>query len=261
MSHATWNFESRVAIVSGGAGGIGAAIVRKLAEARARVVFSDVAADQGEAFARQLCDAGAYVRFVIADARVESDVKRLVDTALNISAKLDIAINNVGGTAEGDSITSRVHDTDVGAWDGTFDYCLKSCFLAMKHELAPMLAAGSGAIVNISSLAGMRWTEMTSPAYAVAKSGVIHLTRYAALAYAKQGIRVNAVAPGITATPGVLRAFPDRGAADILAAEYHPMARMMAPEEIADACMWAASDASSGATGLVIPIDGGWAAR
>lgn len=261
MSGAIWNFSGKTALVSGGATGIGEAIVRKLAAASADVVYSDLAEDAGLALERELRAGGATVRFVASDATDEAQVKALVATAVSSRGRLDIAINNVGGHAKraGDHGKIRLHETSLDAWTATVDLNLTSCFLGMKYQIPAMTAAGGGAIVNLTSLAGMRYSNGASPAYAAAKAGVIHLTRYAAVVYAAAGVRVNVVSPGLTATEAMLANMPDEETRKNRAA-HAPMNRMTAPAEIADACLWACSDAASAVTGLTIPVDGGLAA-
>ena len=131
----------------------------------------------------------------------------------------------------------------------------------MKYEIQQMLKQGGGVIANTTSLAGVRITPHSSPGYVAAKAGVVHLTRYAAVLYAKDNIRVNVIAPGLTATPAVLGAFPTPEARNAIAAEFHPMGRLMTPQELADAFLWVCSDQASGVTGLTIPVDGGWTAK
>lgn len=152
---------------------------------------------------------------------------------------------------------------------------LKTTFLCMKHEIIQMLKQGGGAIANTTSLAGLRVTENSTAGYVAAKAGYIaakagyvaakagvaHLTRYAAVLYAKDNIRVNVIAPGLTATPTVLNAFPTEATRNAMAGATMPMGRLMTPEELADAFLWACSDQASGITGLTIPVDGGWAAK
>ena len=131
----------------------------------------------------------------------------------------------------------------------------------MKYEIEQMLKQGGGVIANTTSLAGVRITPHSTPGYVAAKAAVVHLTRYAAVLYAKDNIRVNVVAPGLTGTPKVLGAFSTEQQRNDIAAEFQPMARLMKPEELADAFLWVCSDHATGVTGLNIPVDGGWAAR
>jgi NAD(P)-dependent dehydrogenase (short-subunit alcohol dehydrogenase family) len=261
MSGATWDFSGKTALVSGGASGIGEATVRKLAAAGAETVFFDVNEAGGRALEKELRESGARIHFVVSDATIERQVEAVVEKAASINNRLDIAINNVGGSGAGDLPAARVHDMALEDWHKSIDTSLTSCLLGMKYQIRRMLGSGGGAIVNIASLAGMRWTDAAGMAYSVAKSGVIKLTKFAAIAYASDGIRVNVVSPGITGTPAVMRFFPDEAARKTWVSNYHPMGRIMEPREIADACLWAASDAASGVTGLAIPVDGGWAAR
>jgi len=254
-------FSERTALITGGAAGIGEAIVRRMAAEGAQILFCDVNAPAGEALADELRRSGLDVRFAACDVTDEAAVERLVATASEMSGRLDIAVNNVGGFGEGDTSDKRVHDTDLAVWSATMNLNLTSCFLGMKHQLRPMLSQGMGAIVNITSLAGMRWSPAACPSYAAAKAGVVRLTEYAAVAYAAFGIRVNVVAPGLTATKAVVNAFPDAAERAAMASASQPMNRMIEPAEIADAVLWACSDASSGVTGLTIPVDGGWAAK
>lgn len=261
MSGAIWNFAGKTALVSGGATGIGEAIVRKLAAAGALVVFSDLNEAAGEALERELQGGGAQIRFMVSDATDEPQVEALVANALSVGGALDMAINNVGGIAKraGDHGKIRLHQTSLEAWRATVDLNLTSCFLGMKHQIPVMVAAGGGAIVNLTSLAGMRYSDGASPAYAAAKAGVIHLTRYAAVMHATDRVRVNVVAPGLTATKAMLANMPDDETRRMRAARL-PMNRMIDPAEIADACLWACSEAATGVTGLTIPVDGGTAA-
>jgi NAD(P)-dependent dehydrogenase (short-subunit alcohol dehydrogenase family) len=261
MSSAVWNFAGKVALVAGGATGIGEATVRKFAAARAAVVFFDLNEALGEALARELQASGANVRFLPGDATDESQVKAIVADVVAANGQLDMAINNVGGIAKnaGDRSNIRLADTSLEAWQATVDLNLTSCFLGMKYQIPVMVAAGGGAIVNLTSLAGMNFSNGASPAYAASKAGVIHLTRYAAIMHAKEKVRVNVVAPGLTATQAMLANMPDEQTREARAAHL-PMKRMIAPSEIADACLWACSDAATGVTGMTIPVDGGTAA-
>lgn len=254
-----WDFAGKTALVTGGANGIGEAIVRKLAAASAEVVFSDLMEADGRALEAELSGSGANVRFVVSDATDEAQVAALVAEALSKSGQLDIAINNVGGIARGDDGRGRIHDTNLEAWIATVNLNLTSCFLGMKHQLPPMIAAGQGAIVNFTSLAGMQYSGGATAAYSAAKAGVIQASKYAAIAYAPTGVRINVIAPGFTGTKRMLAGIPDE---ETLAARSAlvPMKRPIDPSETADACLWLCSDAASGVTGSVVAVDGGKAA-
>jgi NAD(P)-dependent dehydrogenase (short-subunit alcohol dehydrogenase family) len=138
------------------------------------------------------------------------DVRTLIEQIVAGWGRLDVAINNVGNMGAADRLGVRVHDSTLEAFDSTLSVSLRTTFLCMKYEIGQVLQQGGGAIANTTSLAGVRITPHSSPGYVAAKAAVVHLTRYAAALYAKDNIRVNVVAPGLTATPAVL-AVPDRG--------------------------------------------------
>jgi NAD(P)-dependent dehydrogenase (short-subunit alcohol dehydrogenase family) len=250
-------FRNRVTLVTGGASGIGQAIVRRLIADGARTVFTDIDETAG---GRMEAEAGGAARFLRADATVEADAERSIAETLAAFGRLDVAVHNVGNFGTGDAAGTGLEAMDVQAWDNTLRQCLTSCMLGMKYALPPMLAAGSGSIVNIASLAGIRVTRYASYAYHAAKAGVVHLSEAAAVLYADRGIRVNVIAPGLTLTPNIARTMPDEVRASLVR-EFHPSQRMVSPNEIADAVAWAAAPDGACATGLVIPVDGGWSAR
>ena len=254
-------YEGKVALVTGGASGIGRATVEGLAREGAKVAFTDMTSEAGETLERELRAQGSDAMFVRSDATREDDVAALVERIVARWGRLDVGINNVGNMGKADVLGVRVHDSTLEAFDSTLEVSLKTNFLGMKYEIAQMLKQGGGVIANTTSLAGVRITPYSSPGYVAAKAGVVHLTRYAAVLYAKDNIRVNVIAPGLTETPAVIGAFPTADARNAIAGEFHPMGRMMRPEELADAFLWVCSDQASGITGLTIPVDGGWTAR
>lgn len=254
-------YEGKVALVTGGASGIGKATVEGLVREGAKVTFTDIAADAGSTFEAELRAQRSDVMFVRSDATREDDVAALIEKIVARWGRLDVGINNVGNMGAADKLGVRIHDSTLEAFDSTLDVSLKTNFLCMKYEIQQMLRQGGGVIANTTSLAGVRVTPHSSPGYVAAKAGVVHLTRYAAVVYAKDNIRVNVVAPGLTGTPAVLGAFPSDEARNAIASEFHPMGRLMRPQELADAFLWVCSDQASGITGLTVPVDGGWSAR
>lgn len=254
-------YEGKVALVTGGAMGIGKATVEGLAREGARVAFTDLVDDAGLALESELKSQGNEVMFVRSDATREDEVQALVAQIVSRWGRLDIGINNVGNMGKADRLGVRIHDATLEGFDSTLDVSLKTNFLCMKYEIEQMLKQGGGVIANTTSLAGVRVTPHSTAGYVAAKAGVVHLTRWAAVLYAKDNIRVNVVAPGLTATPAVLGAFPTEEARNAIASEFHPMGRLMTPQELADAFLWVCSDQASGITGLMIPVDGGWTAR
>ncbi|NLR72775.1 SDR family oxidoreductase [Novosphingobium sp. ERN07] len=242
----------KVALVTGGGNGIGRATVMALRNHGAKVAWTDIldSAPPG--------DSGQFA--IRADATLEPDAARTVEETLSTFGRLDIAVHNVGNFGAGDRWDAPLEDTALEAWNATVCQCLTSCMLGMKYAIPALRRSGGGAIVNIASLAGIRVTRFASPAYAAAKAGVVHLSQHAAVTLAPENVRVNVVAPGLTLTPNIESSMPPATRAAI-AAEFQPMNRMMTTQEIAEAILWAASPASSGVTGLVIPVDGGWAAK
>ena len=254
-------YEGKVALVTGGASGIGKATVEGLAHEGAKVAFTDITDDAGKALESQLKAQGHDVMFVRSDATREEDVKSLVEKIVARWGRLDVGINNVGNNGKDDVMGVRIHDSTVKGFDSTLEVSLKTNFICMKYEIEQMLKQGGGAIANTTSLAGIRITPDCTAGYVAAKAGVVHLTRWAAVLYAKDNIRVNVIAPGLTATPAVLNAFPTEEARNAMADRTMPMGRLMTPQELADAFLWVCSDQASGVTGLTIPVDGGWAAK
>jgi NAD(P)-dependent dehydrogenase (short-subunit alcohol dehydrogenase family) len=249
----------QVVLVTGGANGIGRAVTRAFAGAGCRVVVADLAEADGQALEAELRAGGREALFVRADATRDSEVAALVQRVTGDFGRLDVAVNMVGAIVPPDASTAKVHETSEEAWDLTVGVTLKSAYLCMRRQVEVMLRQGGGVIANTASLAGLRVSANGSPAYHAAKAGVIQLTRKAAVDYAKDGIRVNVVAPGLTVTE---RMRARRSAEDLAAMSgEHPMGRPVTPEEVAGAYLWACSPAASGVTGLVIPVDGGWSAR
>jgi NAD(P)-dependent dehydrogenase (short-subunit alcohol dehydrogenase family) len=223
----------------------------------AHVVFSDIDEEAGRVLE---ADLGRHARFVAADATRDEDVARLTAATVAALGSIDVAINNVGGVVPGGRPGVAVHDADLDGWAGTLALCLDSCFFGMRHQLRVMLDQGAGVICNTASLAGLLVAPDSPPAYSAAKAGVIHLTEQAAAIYADRGIRVNAVAPGLTATPAVLDHFDVAAQQRMSSAQ--PMKRMLAPQEVAEGVLWLCADAASGVTGMVLRVDGGgWVGR
>ncbi|HKA56424.1 MAG TPA: SDR family oxidoreductase, partial [Candidatus Binatia bacterium] len=196
--------------------------------------------------------AGGEAIFVKADMARAAEVEAIVQKAVATYGRLDCAHNNAG--IEG--ATARTADYREEDWDRVISINLTGVWFCMKYEIAQMLKQGGGAIVNTASDAGLLGVPQM-PAYVASKHGVVGLTKTAALEYAKSGIRVNAVCPGVIKTPMVDRITGQRaGRAERMAAA-EPVGRMGKPEEIAEAAVWLCSDAASFVTGLPMPVDGG----
>ncbi|MDQ3784932.1 MAG: SDR family oxidoreductase [Actinomycetota bacterium] len=252
------NLEGKVCVITGGARGIGRATVEKCARSGARVAFWDLDARAGEPLAKALQKEGLEVDFWSCDVTSEGQVEGAVEAVLDSFGHIDALVNNAGINAYFDA--TRMTESD---WDKVFAVDLKAVWLCSKHVLPVMQRAGSGSIVNISSIHAHMTTKNMFP-YAAAKSGVIGLTRSLALDYGADNIRVNAVCPGWVRTHLVqewIDMQPDPQAAEAGVLSVHPMGRIAEPAEIANFVAWLASDEASFMTGADLLIDGGLSAR
>ena len=239
--------NGKVALVIGASRGIGAAVARAYAEAGAGVVL---AARNADALDRVARDIAGDVLVVPTDVTDDDSIANLVDQTLMNFGRLDVACNNA---ASPDHRPTLLADIPVERFDAALAVNLRGVFLAMKHEIPAMLRNGGGAIVNMSSTAGHHGVSGLAD-YVATKWGLEGLTRAAALDYAADGVRVNAIAPGPILTDGLAQAGP---AAREAAASAMPMRRIGQPEEVADAVVWLSSDASAFVTGTTLVLDGG----
>ena len=252
----TYDFTGKVAFVTGGSAGMGAATVRAFAEAGAAVAIVDLNADAAERFAAELNAAGHRAIGIGCDVSNEQQVADAVARTVEAFGSLDMAFNNAGIMRP--PVDSA--DETAEAFDALVAVKLRGVWASMKHELAQMRAQGSGAIVNCSSLGGLVGGNGRAT-YHATKHGVLGQTKSVALQYGPLGIRVNAVCPGTIATPMVDRMTaageldPDGAIAAI------PMGRLGRPEEIAAAVLWLCSDGASYVTGAALPVDAGYTAQ
>jgi NAD(P)-dependent dehydrogenase (short-subunit alcohol dehydrogenase family) len=254
MPDQLYDFTGQVVLITGGATGIGRATALLFAQHGASVVVGDVD-DRSKETIGLIEEAGGRARFVEADVSNAQDMERLVATTVETFGGLHAAFNNAGILPP----TGPLVEMSEADWNRVIDVDLKGVFLAMKYELAHMLTAGGGAIVNTASVAGVVADAGMAP-YVAAKHGVVGLTKAAALDYAKQGIRINAVAPGLVATPMTKRWLDDPATYTALMAN-SPIGRPAQPAEIAGAVLFLCSPAASFATGQVWVIDGGQTAH
>lgn len=244
--------QDKVALVTGASSGIGRATALVFAREGAKVVVADLNVVGGQETVQLVKAAGGEAVFVETDVAQAASVEAMVQTSLDTYGRLDCAHNNAG--VEG--VLSRTAEQTEQDWEPVIRINLKGVWLCMKYELPHMVQQGSGAIVNTASGAGLIGVKRMA-AYVASKHGVIGLTKTAALEYAKSGVRVNAVCPGVIQTAMVERVSGRRP--DVLekmiAAE--PIGRSGQPEEIAESVVWLCSDAASFVTGHAMAVDGG----
>jgi NAD(P)-dependent dehydrogenase (short-subunit alcohol dehydrogenase family) len=246
-----------VALVTGAGSGIGRATAIAFAREGARVVACDMNADAAGETAREIRDAGGESLAVTADVTDSAQVQGAIARTLEAYGRLDFAHNNAG--ISGSTAGLMAADVPEEAFDRVIAVNLRGVWLCLKHEVPAMLANGGGAIVNTASIMGVVATA-TNPAYAASKHGVIGLTKSFALAYADQGLRVNAVCPGYIDTPMFDRIRNDPSLAEQVVAR-HPIGRLGTPGEVAQAVVWLCSEASSFVTGHALIADGGYTAQ
>ncbi len=243
--------ENKVVLITGSTFGIGKATAIAFAMRGAKVVLSDYVADiDTEKIIREL---GSEAIFIPCDVSKEEDIKNLVAKAVEKYGRLDFAFNNAGIEGE----PSPASECSNENWDNTININLKGVWLCMKYQIPEMLKNGGGSIVNNASIAGLVGFSGV-PAYVASKHGVVGLTKNAALDYAKQGIRVNAVCPGVIQTPMIDRfTHGDENTLNLLK-QGKPMGRLGVPEEIAETVVFLCSAGASFITGQAIAVDGGW---
>jgi len=245
--------EGKVAIITGAAGGIGSATSSVLAEAGARVVLADLPGTPVEEVAASLRSAGLEAISKECDVTDAADVQALIRAATDTFGGIDVLDNNAGATSF-HGVDTTITDLDPEVWDRIIAINSRGPMLACKYAIPVMIEGGGGAIVNISSgksLAG----DLDDVAYAAGKSALNSLTRYVAATYGKQGIRCNAVAPGIILSPMARATLPAPILAVMEANTLTP--RLGEPEDIARAVLFLASEASSYVTGQILSVDGG----
>lgn len=247
-------FENKVVIVTGACFGIGRATAIEFAKRGAKVAVVDCNEDQ-ETMDIIEAEQGKAV-FIKCDVSKETEVKAMVEKTIHVFGRIDYAFNNAG--VEG--VSSSTHECTSEVWDKTVSINLKGVWLCMKYQIIEMLKFGGGAIVNNSSIAGLVGFNGL-PAYVASKHGVIGLTKTAAIEYARRGIRVNAICPGVIKTPMLDRSTGKNPDLEKQYENMEPIGRLGRPEEIAEAAIWLCSDAASFITGDAIAVDGGWVAQ
>ncbi|MBW4445143.1 MAG: SDR family oxidoreductase [Plectolyngbya sp. WJT66-NPBG17] len=247
--------QNKVALVTGGTSGIGRATAIAYAQQQAKVVVGR-RMDEGEETVRLIKEAGGEAIFVQSDVTKEADVKAMVDKAVDVFGRLDIASNNAGTIGENPSL---IEQTEV-EYDRTMNVNVKGIWLSMKYEIAQMLKQGSGSIVNMASAVGIVAFPI-QPLYAASKHAVVGLTKAAALQYAKAGIRINVVAPAVIETDMFEAATGGQDEVRAYMAGLHPIGRVGTPLEVANAVLFLSSDLASFTTGTTLMVDGGYVAQ
>lgn len=250
--------EGKIALVTGGASGIGRATALAFAREGAKLVIADTHEEGGQHTVHLITENGGAALFVQADVTSASAVEAMISKTVETYGRLDCAHNNAGIAGR---IRAPLHECPEDVWDQVLAINLKGVWLCMKYEIVQMLTQGGGAIVNTASIMGLvgSWSG-TSP-YNASKHGVVGLTKTAALEYATAGIRVNAVCPGYIRTPLIEHALLSRPAMEAQIIARHPVGRMGHPEEIAEAVVWLCSEAASFVTGHTMTVDGGYVAQ
>jgi NAD(P)-dependent dehydrogenase (short-subunit alcohol dehydrogenase family) len=243
--------KDKVAIVTGGASGIGRATARLFAAEGAAVCIGDIDTGGGDGAVSEIAALGGQAMFVRADVSVAADAERLVNATIERYGALHVLHNNAYWATQGRTVVTL----DEADWDRTLDVSLKGMYLMSHYAVPHMLRAGGGSIINMASAVGLIGTR-GNPAYAAAKGAVISLTKALAIDFGKQGIRANCVAPGSIATAAnAKRRKEGRWEAHVL--QNTLLARTGEPEDVANAVLFLASDDSSYITGITLVVDGG----
>src|SRR6056297_2936935 len=248
--------QTKVAIVTGGSAGIGRATALAFARNGRKVAVADINVEEGQKTVDMIKDEGYEAFFIKTDVGKHDQVKAMVEKTVEKYGRLDCAFNNAG--IEGEQAPTA--DCSVENWQRVIDINLNGVWYSMKYEIPEMLKTGGGSIVNMASVAG-RVGFVNIPAYTASKHAVNGLTKTAALEYAQQNIRVNAVCPGIIKTKMIDRftGGTEEGKEQMKSME--PIGRMGEPEEVADAVMYLCSEKASFVTGHPLVVDGGFVAQ
>ena len=245
--------EGKVAFISGGARGQGAAEARLFVREGAKVVIGDILDQEGKGVEEDIRESGGEATFVHLDVIKEAEWRTAIKTTVDRYGKLDILVNNAGVSGPG-----KVEDTTEEEWDRVMDINAKGVFLGTKTAIPEMRKAGGGSIVNISAQIGIVGVEHASPEYQASKAAVRNFTKATALQYAREGIRANSVHPSTIVTAMTEGADPERKKSNL---SRIPLGRYGQPEEVAYGVLYLASDESAWVTGAELVIDGGWTAQ
>ena len=248
--------EEKCAIVTGAASGIGKAIARRFVEEDARVLFTDIDQTKAEEAASDVDSSRA--ESLKLDVTRAEDFQKAVNYVTDRWGRLDVLVNNAGF-----GVAAQAPETSEAEWQKVIDICMKGTFLGMKHAIPVMQGQQKGSIINMASVAAIVGVKDRA-AYCAAKGGVMALTRASAIDHAREGIRINCIAPGTVDTPWVERItqrYDDPAAAREAMNERQPHGRLVSPEEVAAMAVYLASDEAGSTNGSVMVVDGGWTAQ
>jgi NAD(P)-dependent dehydrogenase (short-subunit alcohol dehydrogenase family) len=245
----------KVAIVTGAGSGIGAACALALAAEGAKTIFADINAESAERQSAAARAAGYEACAVAADIGDEMSIRRMFEFALDRYGALDVLHNNAADTRLSSTRDAPVEHVDVGVWDEIMRINLRGTMLACKYAIPHLRARGGGSIINTASGAGHSGM-LSHTAYGVSKAGIIMLTEYVATQHGKEGIRCNAVSPGLIVTPATEHSYATSGVGEMML-RHHLTPRLGKPEDIANAVVFLASEESAFVTGETLLIDGG----
>ncbi|MBA3737482.1 MAG: glucose 1-dehydrogenase [Actinobacteria bacterium] len=245
--------DSKVALITGGASGMGMVASQLFASEGAKLVLTDVSDDAGERVAAGIRESGGEATYVHADVSLESDAKSMVETAVDIYGGLTVLYNNAGVMLDDDG---SVHATDESIWDRTLAINVKGVAHGCKYGIPAMIESGGGSVINVASFVAWMGAATSQTAYTASKGAVLAMTREIAVEYARRGVRCNALCPGPIDTPMLaeLLSDPDRRQRRFV---HIPMGRLGQAEELVKAALFLASDDSSYMTGTSLIVDGG----
>jgi NAD(P)-dependent dehydrogenase (short-subunit alcohol dehydrogenase family) len=245
--------DGKVALITGGASGMGMVASRLFASEGAKVVLTDVADEVGEAVAKQIEDAGGEAAYVHADVSSEADTRNMVEAAVERFGGLHVLYNNAGVMLPDDG---SVHSTDASIWDTTLAVNVKGVAFGCKYGVPAMIESGGGSIINVASFVAWLGAATSQTAYTASKGAVLAMTREIAVEYARKGVRCNALCPGPIETPLLTELLSDE-ARRRRRLVHIPMGRLGQAEELAKAALFLACDDSSYMTGASLIVDGG----
>lgn len=245
--------DGKVALITGGASGMGMVASKLFASEGAKVVLTDVADEAGEAVAQQIAGSGGDARYVHADVSSEAEAKAMVEAAMTAFGGLHVLYNNAGVMLPEDG---SVDSTDAAVWDRTLDINVKGVAFGCKYGVPALIESGGGSIVNVASFVAWMGAATSQTAYTASKGAVLAMTREIAVEYARRGVRCNALCPGPIETPLLMQLLSDEEKRRRRFVHI-PMGRLGRAEELAKAALFLASDESSFMTGASLIVDGG----